>query len=61
MVEILATVGIIAILATLSLTGMKGMLESKNRTVCTQRLHAIGRALQLYVVDNNGAFPPHPR
>lgn len=57
LVEILAAVGIIAILAALSLTGFKGAIESKNRMVCTQRLYAVGRALQLYVVDNNGFYP----
>lgn len=57
MVELLATVGIITVLAALSLAGFRSVIESKNKMVCAARLSAIGRALQLYTLDHDGYYP----
>jgi prepilin-type N-terminal cleavage/methylation domain-containing protein/prepilin-type processing-associated H-X9-DG protein len=57
-VEVLVTVAIIAVLAAVSFSLFESAIESKHRTVCSQRLLAIGRALQLYVLDHNGFYPP---
>jgi prepilin-type N-terminal cleavage/methylation domain-containing protein len=56
--EVLVTVAVLAILAILSFSLFKIAIESKHRAVCSQRLLAIGRALQLYVLDHDGFYPP---
>ncbi|HVT88214.1 MAG TPA: type II secretion system protein [Tepidisphaeraceae bacterium] len=57
LVELLAVIGIIAVLVSLLLPALGRARESANRTACLSNLRQLGMAFQLYVQDNNGTYP----
>jgi prepilin-type processing-associated H-X9-DG protein len=57
LVELLSTIGIIALLSTLLLTGITSMKTSAERTKCASNLRQIGVAIQLYAADHNQTLP----
>lgn len=59
LVELLVVVSILAILATLVLSGYRVYLNLATRAHCSSNLRQLGTAVLLYTQDNNGAFPPY--
>jgi len=57
LIELLATIAIIAILAALILPALGRAKESGRATVCKGNLHQIGLALQIYVEENKNHMP----
>jgi prepilin-type processing-associated H-X9-DG protein len=57
LVEVMVTVGIVAILASLLIPVGKSAVESSRATRCQGNLRAIGAALQAFAADNNGQIP----
>jgi prepilin-type N-terminal cleavage/methylation domain-containing protein/prepilin-type processing-associated H-X9-DG protein len=57
LVELLAVIGIIAILAAVLLPVLGRTKESARATVCLSNLHQVGIALQIYVQENNNKLP----
>lgn len=55
--EFLVVTGIIGVLLTLALPAIQYARESARRTQCAQNLHALGVALNAFVVDH-GRYPP---
>lgn len=59
MVELLVTVAIIAILATLTLAGRNIYRGLSTRATCSANLRQLGTAVNMYVSDNHGYFPAY--
>lgn len=59
LVEILATIAILVILAALLFPSAKGFLAGGQSAGCAANLRKIGGAMRQYTVDNAGHFPPH--
>jgi prepilin-type N-terminal cleavage/methylation domain-containing protein/prepilin-type processing-associated H-X9-DG protein len=57
LVELLVTVAIIAILASILLPALSHAKESGRTTFCQSNLHQIGLALQLYVGESRNRMP----
>jgi prepilin-type N-terminal cleavage/methylation domain-containing protein len=56
-VELLVTISIIALLATLLLSGLASARERGKRTVCANNIRQFILAAQLYAHDNDDALP----
>lgn len=61
LVELLVTVGIIGILATLMFGGFRIYTSLATRAHCSNNLRQLSTAVHLYSSDNNGEFPPYVR
>jgi prepilin-type processing-associated H-X9-DG protein/prepilin-type N-terminal cleavage/methylation domain-containing protein len=59
LVELLASVTIIAILATLTIFGWKAYRGLATRASCSSNLRQLSAAMNLYTADHNGMFPPY--
>ncbi len=61
LIELLVVVGIMAVLATLILSGYRMYRGLATRAQCSSNLRQLTAAVHLYAADNNGAFPPYVR
>ncbi len=59
LVELLVVVAIISILAALLMPALKSARDSSKGIVCMNNLKQMMIAVNLYVADNNGCFPPN--
>jgi len=57
LIELLTVVAIVAILASLVIPAVSGMIDSSHKAVCTSNLRNVGTALNLYIADNDGYLP----
>lgn len=57
LVELLVTVVIIAIVASLLLSALPRVVETVRQRQCVSNLRQIGVGFQLYIADNDGAIP----
>jgi len=57
LVELLVVVGILAVLAALTLTAVTGSLEKARRADCVSRLRQVYLAFQMYVINNRSTYP----
>ncbi|HSI08631.1 MAG TPA: prepilin-type N-terminal cleavage/methylation domain-containing protein [Rariglobus sp.] len=58
LIELLAVIAIIGILAAILFSVFGSITKAKNNTVCLSNLRQIGTATLLYCNDHSGAFPP---
>ena len=58
LVELLASLAIIGILASILFAVFSGVSKAKNNTVCLNNLRQIAAATLLYCNDHKGSFPP---
>jgi prepilin-type N-terminal cleavage/methylation domain-containing protein/prepilin-type processing-associated H-X9-DG protein len=57
LIELLVVIAIIAILAALLLPTLSRAKDEAHSTICKNRLHQMGLALQMYVEDNRRTYP----
>ena len=57
MIELLSTVGIVAVLASLGIPALGRMLEKSRNAKCVSNLKQWGAVTAAYVADNNGSLP----
>ncbi|MFA6286493.1 MAG: DUF1559 domain-containing protein [Opitutaceae bacterium] len=57
LIELLAVIAIIGVLAGLLIGGISKIRDAARRTQCASNLRQIGAAFQLYAADNRGLFP----
>lgn len=57
MIEMLVTITIIGVIATLGLFGVKRMLSAAHKAQCVSNLHQWGMIFNTYISENNGRFP----
>lgn len=57
LVELLATIAIIALLAALTVKGWQAASSLRERTQCVANLREIGSRFHQYAAENNGSFP----
>lgn len=55
--ELLVVIAIIAVLATVSVMAVRGMVDRSKQAACASNLRSIGVGLHLYASDHNGVFP----
>ncbi len=60
LIELLVVVAIISVLAAILLPALQQAKEQGRRAKCASNLKQIGLATQVYLDDNNGAFPEYP-
>jgi prepilin-type N-terminal cleavage/methylation domain-containing protein len=58
LIELLVVIAIIAILASMLLPALASAKETARRIRCTQNVHQISTACAMYVMDNDGEYPP---
>jgi prepilin-type N-terminal cleavage/methylation domain-containing protein/prepilin-type processing-associated H-X9-DG protein len=58
LIELLVVIAILSILAALLLPAIQTAKESANRTKCLSNLHQMGRAIRMYLNDNEGRWFP---
>jgi prepilin-type N-terminal cleavage/methylation domain-containing protein/prepilin-type processing-associated H-X9-DG protein len=58
LIELLVVIAIIAILAAMLLPALARAKETGRRIVCLNNLRQVSLASQMYVNDNQGAYPP---
>jgi prepilin-type processing-associated H-X9-DG protein len=58
LVEILVSLGIVTLLASLLLPAMKSARESSHTASCASNLSQIGKGLLAFAADNDGTLPP---
>lgn len=58
LIELLVVIAIIAILASMLLPALSSAKETARRIRCTQNMHQISAASMMYVMDNDGDYPP---
>lgn len=61
LVEILASLVILSILATLAFVGYEKYLAKASQAVCMNNLRNLGTAFQVYMNDHDQKWPPHPK
>ena len=59
LVELLVVIGIMAMLASLLVPGLKHAREAGRAALCQSHFHQVGAATPLYVADHNGYLPPY--
>lgn len=57
--ELLVSLAVVALLASLVLAGVNNFRTAVHATKCVTNLKTIGGAMYAYTVENNGYFPPH--
>ena len=57
LIEMMVCVGIIALLAALTIPGIQSALAAARATKCASNLHQIGVGMAGYIADNGGGFP----
>jgi prepilin-type N-terminal cleavage/methylation domain-containing protein/prepilin-type processing-associated H-X9-DG protein len=57
LIELLVVIAIIAILAAIMIPAMANALGAAHRTKCTNDLHQIGVAMNMYATDHDGVYP----
>jgi len=57
LIELLAVIGIILVLAALIFPTVQGVKKKADTTVCASNLHQIGVAMSLYASENQTALP----
>lgn len=57
MIELIVSIGIIAVLLGITLPALRGSIESARRTVCYSNLHTFGQAIQMFRNDHDGTMP----
>jgi len=57
LVELLAIMGVVAVLAALLFTGMKTLADSAKSAQCMSNLRTLGTGFSMYAADNNNLFP----
>jgi len=57
LVELLVVVGIIALLVTILMPALGRAMELARRTICSTRLHTLGRGWMMYFQDNDQKLP----
>ena len=60
LIELLVAVGIVAVIAAILLPVFGAVREQGRRTTCQSNLKQIALAMQQYVQDNGGTYPPTP-
>ena len=60
LIELLIAVGIVAVIAAILLPVFGAVRERGRRTTCQSNLKQIALAMQQYVQDNGGTYPPTP-
>ena len=58
LIELLVVIAIVAVIAAILFPVFAGVRERGRRTVCQSNLKQIAVAMQQYVQDNGGAYPP---
>lgn len=58
LLELLVAVAIVAILAALLLPTVNSMVSASKAAACVSNLRTLGAALQTYIAENDGRFPP---
>jgi len=58
LIELLVTVAIVSVLATLAVTAMQGISRRRDVQVCQNNLRQVYVLLQAYIADHAGRFPP---
>jgi prepilin-type processing-associated H-X9-DG protein len=59
-VELLVVIAIIAILIAVLLPALARARQESLKVKCKAHLHDVGSAMQMYLNDNNGWYPPAP-
>ncbi len=57
LVELLAVIAVIGILASILISSLNGMRSSVHQAKCASNLRQIGQAIVLFTQDNRGQFP----
>ena len=58
LIELLVVVAIVAVLASILSSAISGAKERARRTACQSNLKQLAIAMQQYVQDNSGVYPP---
>lgn len=58
LVELLVSIAIMGVLATMMLPALSRAVESAKRAVCANNLRQVGMALMMYADEDDGLFPP---
>ncbi len=61
LIELLIVAGIVAVIAAILFPVFAGVRERGRRTVCQSNLKQLALAMQQYVQDNDGVYPPPPK
>ncbi len=59
LIELLVVIAIVAVLASILFSVFSGAKEKARRTTCQSNLKQLALAMQQYVQDNNGTYPPN--
>lgn len=59
LLELLVTITIISILATMGMMAMRLVREAAEKTVCASNVRQLGTAILVYAGDNRNAFPQY--